>query len=254
MSELEKEILRAQEKKKEELIQRRRQKEEEVVALAATIKETESLLAQLQGEMKRKVKHIDSRKEELEQFRLDFGETLKQQMPSSSSVQKSALTRMREEQEKKRLLAEWKHSKSEDQIQTIRKAILTQQDEVTQLHLRIVNLQKGLQGLQQLEAKGYSSNRIMRDERHKREDMVQQGIERPKAEPKPKPPPQPPVMRSHQIRMAEQQARKAEARAARLNSSTSPSSSYSVSPSSFASSSSSSSSASSASKPAKQLP
>lgn len=249
ISELEKEILRAQERKKEEFLQHRKHQEEEAIALAKYIRETESSLAQLQGEMKRKVKHIESRKEELEQFRTDFMETLKQQVPSSSSVQKSAHTRMREEQEKKRLLAEWKHSESDEQLQSIRKTILVQQDEVTQLNLRIVEVQKELQGLRQLEAKVFSSSKIMRDERNKREDMahhsvsVSVNIERPKAEPKPKPQPAAPVLRSHQLRMAEQQARKAEARAARLAASysaASPASIASASPSSFASSSSSS--------------
>jgi len=232
-SELEKEILKHQQMKTEQ-IEFKRQRDTEVAgALAVRIKEREGKLGALQAEMKRKVKHIESKKDALEQFRTDFAEAVKQQMPSSSTIQKSSLTRMREEQEKKKLLADWKNNNSEDQLQDIRRTILISQDEVNELNMRIVNLKKELFLLHQMAAKEVSSTFIMKERDDKRKEMTPQEIAELSA-PRARPPPPAPILRSHQNRMAEAKEIKERARAARLASASVPST-----PSNFASSSSS---------------
>lgn len=217
VSEQEWEIYQAQIKKHEEVLLQQKHDEETAAILAANIKHKEIVLTQLQSDMANKIKLIETGKEELEQFRLDFEESLKQQMPSSSTVQKSAAMRMREEQEKKKLRAAWRNNNNaEDPVQQTRRNILVAQEDVAALNLRIINLKKELSRMKDVATREMSSKQIMRVEKKKREEMLLKGIEKPKAAPKPKQPPPAPVLRSHQARMAEQQALKAKSRAARL--------------------------------------
>lgn len=235
-SPIEKQILQAQSRKTEEILAKRKRDRELALALEARIMEKESLLVQLQADMRRKVKHIENKKEDLEQFRLDFAEQVKQSVPSSSTVQKSSRNRMEEEREKKKLLAQWRSNNSEDTLAALRKSILSAQDEVTDLNLRIIAIKKDLDLLQRMAINSVSSTFIMADMREHRAQNAMMGIARPSAEPKPKGPPPAPVQRAHVLRMQEEKERKALARAARLNASSSNYASSS-SPSNFASSS-----------------
>jgi len=214
----------------------RKQQEETAALLASTIKHKELVLQQLQSDLAKKLKQIETDKEHLERFRADFEESLKQQFPSSSSAERSAENRMREEQAKKKLRSAWRNCNDpQDPAAHARRNVLVAQEDVADLNLRITNLKKEVGKLKDIAAREGSSTQIMRDEKHKRAEYKREGKEPPRREsvlPQPAKVVAPP--RAHQQRMLEQQELKAKARAARLSSSSSSSGS------SYASSSSSS--------------
>jgi len=221
------EIYQAQVKRHEEALLEQKREEEAAAILAANIQHKEIVLQQLQTDMANKIKQIEDGKEALEKFRLDFEESVQQQIPSSSSVEKSAAMRMREEAERKKLRAAWRNTTDnpDDIVQKTRRDILVAKDDVAALNLRIINLKKELNKMKEIAEREVSAKQIMRDEKKKREEMKRMGVEPPRAAPKPKLPPAPPVPRAHQQRMAEQHARKMKARAERLSSSSASSSS-----------------------------
>jgi len=254
LTEQEWDIYQTQVRMHEEALLRKKQEEEEAVILAAHIKQKETLLQQLQTDLADKQKQIDDGKEELERFRLDFEVSLQEQFPSSSGSEKSAAQRMREEQAKKKLRAAWrKNNNPDDPIQLARRNILIAQEDVSLLNLRITGLKKELNKLQQIVARQASAKQIMHEEQRKREEMKRLGLERPKAEPKPKPPPPAPIPRSHQQRMADQQAHKKKVRAAKRAAAAS-AAVFSSTPSSAPPSSASSSSSSTSSNRNRQSP
>lgn len=216
MSQQEWEIYQAQVKLHEEAIAQEKQNHEEANVLAANIKYKETVLLQLQTDLGGKLKQIEEGKEALERFRLDMEESIRQALPSSSSVEKSSALRMKEEQEKKKLRAAWRNTENpDDPVQKTRRDILVAQEEVAQLNLRVVNLKKELNKMREIAAREASAKLIMRAEMKQRDEMKKAGIERPKAAPRPKAPPKPAEPRSHQQRMADQKALKEKARAER---------------------------------------
>lgn len=218
MSAKEWEIYNAEVKKSEEILDRKQAEEDAAALLINNIKFHETQLEQMQSELGKKVEQYQLGQEELVKVTKDFEDAVQQRLastPRPTDVKSSAI-RMQEAQEKKALKAAWRRSTSDDPLAQARQRQFAAAEEITHLKARIEEARKELGRMMGQAQKGKSSLHRMREEKAKKEAKrlsgVPAGFSAKEDAPVKVYVKKEPAQRSHQQRMQEEQAKKAELR------------------------------------------